>query len=85
MPSDNTTTVHCINNMGSYRSADCDKITKSIWNWATKNRLWLSNAHIPVTLNREADEESRKTDLKIKWKLDRTVFHNMFEYFQYYP
>ena len=28
--SDNTTAVHCINNMGSCSSVDCDKITKSI-------------------------------------------------------
>ena len=28
--SDNTTAVHCINNMGSCRSVDCDKITKSV-------------------------------------------------------
>ena len=29
--SDNTTAVHCINNMGNCGSVDCDKITKSIW------------------------------------------------------
>ena len=28
--SGNTTSVHCINNIGSCRSVDCDKITKSI-------------------------------------------------------
>ena len=60
--SDNTTAVHCINNMGSCRSADWDKITKSIWDWAVKRRLWLTSAHIPGRLNREADEESRKTE-----------------------
>ena len=48
-------------------------------------RLWLSSAHIPGRLNREADEESRKTELRIEWKLNRTIFHNMLEYFQYYP
>ena len=48
-------------------------------------RLWLSSAHIPGRLNREADEESRKTELRIEWQLNRTIFHNMLEYFQYYP
>ena len=42
--------VHCINNMGSCRSTDCDKITKSIWNWAIIRRLWLHSAHIPGRL-----------------------------------
>ena len=81
---DNTTEVHCMNNMGSCRSVDCDKITKSIWDWAIQRRLSLSSSHIPGRLNREADEESRKTELRIEWKLNKTIFHNMLEYFQYY-
>ena len=74
--SDNTTAVHCICYVGSCRYVDCDKITKSIWGWA----------HIPGGLNREADEKSRvkKTELRIEWQLNRTIFHNMVEYFQYY-
>ena len=28
---DNTTAVHCINNMGNCRSGDCGKIPKSTW------------------------------------------------------
>ena len=82
---DNSTPVHCTNNMGSCKSVDCDKITKSIWDWAIKRRLWLSSAHILNRLNRKADEESRKTELRIEWKLYRTIFHNMLEYSQYYP
>ena len=83
--SDNTTVVHYMSNMGSCRSVDCDKSTKSIWDWAIKKRLWLSSAHIRGKLNREADEESRKTGLTVEWKLNKTIFHNMLEYFQYYP
>ena len=71
--SDNTTAVRCINNMGSCRSVDCDKITK-FWDWAIKRRLWLSSAHIPVRLNIEADEESRKTELRTEWKLNRRIY-----------
>ena len=83
--SGNTTSVHCINNIGSCRSGDCDKIAKSIWDWDIQRRLWLSSAHIPGRLNREADEESRKAELRIEWKLNITIFYNMLEYFQYYP
>ena len=77
----NTTSVHCINNIGSCRSVDCDKIAKSIWDWAIKRKLWLFSAHIPGRPNREADEESRKTELRIGCKLNRTIFRNMLEYF----
>ena len=71
--------------MGSCNSVDCGNITKSIWDWAIKRRLRLSSAHIPGRLNREADEESCKTELRIEWQLNRTIFRNMLEYFQYYP
>ena len=57
--------------MGSCRSIDCDKITKSVGNWAIKRTLWLSSEH----------EESRKTELRFEWKLNRTIFHNMLGYF----
>ena len=79
--SDNTTAVHRINNMGSCRSIDCDKITKSIWKWAIKKRLWLSSEYRPVKPNIKVDEESRKTELRFEWKLNRTIFHNMLGYF----
>ena len=70
--------------MGSCRSIDSEKMTKSIWDWAIKKRLWLSSAYIPGRINREADEESRKTELRIKRKLNETIFHNILKYFQYY-
>ena len=70
--------------MGSCRSINCERITKSIWEWAIKRRLWLSSALIPGRLNMEVDEESRKTELTTDWKLKRTIFHNMLEYFQYH-
>ena len=50
--------------MGRSRSIDCDKITKSIWDWAIKRRLWLYSAHIPGRVNIETDEESRKSELR---------------------
>ena len=48
MLSDNTTAVHCINNMESCRSVESYQVTKSTWGWV----------YIPGGLNREADEES---------------------------
>ena len=47
--------------------------------------LWLSSADIPGRLNIEADENSRKTDLRTESKLNRTIFHNVLECLQCYP
>ena len=33
----------------------------------------------------EGDEESRKTELRTERKLNKTIFYNILEYFQYYP
>ena len=74
---ENTTAVHCINNMESCRSTGCNEITKSVCDWDIKRRLWLSSAHISGRLNMEADEEFRKTELKTEWKLNRTIFYNV--------
>ena len=46
--------------MESCKSVDCDKIMKSIWDWAIKRRLWLSSAYIPGRLNNEAEENPEK-------------------------
>lgn len=83
--SDNTTAVQCINNMGSCKSVECDQITKTIWDWGINRNVWLTSAHIPGRLNREADEESRKTELRTEWKLNRKIFNNMLNYFQFFP
>ena len=49
------------------------------------SELLLSTAHIAGRLNRGADGESRKTESRIEWKLNRTNFHNTLECLQYYP
>ena len=42
----------------------------------------LSSAHIPGRLNMETDEESRTTELKAEWKLNRRIFHSTLEYYR---
>ena len=42
------------------------KLRKQFGDWAIKRRLWLTSARTPGRLNREADVESRKTELRIE-------------------
>ena len=51
---DNLTAVHCINNMGSWRSVDCEISLE----WTIKRKLWLSSVHILNTQNKKADQKS---------------------------
>ena len=69
---DNTTAVCCINKMGTSHSDACNDITHAIWSWCVHNNTWISAAHIPGTLNTEADHESRRINTDAEWMLDKT-------------
>ena len=68
---DSTTAVHNINNMGTIKSQICNGIVKDIWNWAMKQGIWLSAAHIPGKQNIIADAESRRNVTSQEWMLNR--------------
>ena len=72
--SDNTATVGAINKMGSSKSSFLDNTVVDIWNWALENNNWLTCSHIAGVLNEEADEESRKQELRTEWMLNREIF-----------
>ena len=56
---DNVTAVSYVNNMWGIKSQTCNDIACRILDFCTKNQLWLSAAHIPGTVNIEADKQSR--------------------------
>ena len=73
--SDNSTSVHGINRIGSSKSVSCNAIVCEIWEWAEKHNVWITAAHIPDKQNVEADKESRRKNEKDKeWMLNREVF-----------
>ena len=83
--SDNTTTVACINKMGTTRSKDCNKVAQDIWNWVIAHGNWLTASHIPGRVNTEADKESRKSLTRTEWKLNPSIFKSVMEHFDWKP
>ncbi|CAB4027168.1 Hypothetical predicted protein [Paramuricea clavata] len=71
---DNTTAVSCINQMGTCHSKDLNCLVISIWEWCIIHSVWLTVAHIPVTENVIADQESRKIRSETEWALDLRTF-----------
>ena len=71
---DNTTAVCAINNMGSCKSLLCDQEVRRIWSWTIERDIFITAAHIPAILNVEADQESRKSDLRTAWTLHESIF-----------
>ena len=85
MLSDNTTAVCAINNMGSCKSLLCDQEVRRIWSWASERDIFIIAAHIPEILNVEADQESRKSELRTEWKLHESIFGYIQKYLDFYP
>ena len=83
--SDNTTAVHCINNMGTCRSLPCHSIVMDIWAWAAQRNNWLTAAHIPGIDNTTADALSRIQETSMEWKLNENIFKNVMEHFNFTP
>lgn len=74
---DNTTAVSYITNMGGIKSIACDKVSKHIWLFCIKNKIWLSCSYIPGKLNTLADHKSRKFNDQLEWKLNQKVFNKL--------
>ena len=71
---DNATAISYVQIMGNMKSQTCNNITCKIWDFCTKNQLWLSAAHILGTVNFEADKQSRVMEDATEWKLYPALF-----------
>ena len=74
---DNVTAISYVNNMGGMKSQTCNNIASRIWDFCNKNRLWVSAAHTPGTVNIEADKQSRVLDDATEWKLNPALFQKI--------
>ena len=64
--SENTTAVHCINNMETCRSLPCHSIVMEICDWALETNNWLTAIHIPGKENIEGDALSRIQETSVE-------------------
>ena len=79
--SDNTTAVSYINAMGGCKSLECNSLAQEIWNWAIAKNIWLSAAHVPGSLNADADRLSRDLNLDLEWMISVQVFKKIVSLF----
>ena len=81
--SDNTTTVHGINNMHSNKSDLCHSIISEIWAWAEDKNIWITASYIPGKENYDADAESRKKQTELEWMLNQKFLQKLFLSFNF--
>ena len=83
--SDNTATVGALNKMGSSKSWGLDHIITQVWQWALDRDIWITASYIPGVLNVEADEESRKSETRTEWMLNRCIFTKILKDLDFVP
>ena len=71
--------------MGTCKSFLCDQEVGRIWSGAIERDIFITAAHIPGILNVEADQESRKSELRTEWKLYGSIFGCIQKYLDIYP
>ena len=82
---DNMTALHCINNMGSCKNVELNKIAKDIWLFAIERKLWLSTEYV-ASENNQADEPSRNVkNMDTEWMLDRKCFLKIIDQLGFKP
>ena len=58
---------------------------RKIRSWAIKKDIFIPVTHILGILNVEADQESRKLELRTEWKLHDSIFGYIQKYLDFYP
>ena len=58
---------------------------RKIRSWAIKKDIFIPVTHILGIRNVEADQESRKLELRTEWKLHDSIFGYIKKYLDFYP
>ena len=82
---DNTTAVHTINNMGTTKSMTCNNVVKQIWEFCLLNDMYVTCTYIPGKENVLADRASRKEYKQGEWMLDKALFQQALNSFDFVP
>ena len=68
--------VACINKMGTSHSAQCNSVTREIWEFCNSRSIWISAVYVPGKENLDADEEYRRGNLDAEWMLNSDILND---------
>ena len=78
---DNTSTMFCINKLGTSRSLSLLRVSEKIFQLAQERKVQLSASHIPGKINAWADALSRQATASVAWILKDSVFQELVQRF----
>jgi hypothetical protein len=73
---DNTTAVSYVNKMGG-RVSILSHLAETLWNWCLQRKISVQAQYLPGTLNRVADQLSRKGAERQDWMLNPEIFYQL--------
>lgn len=71
---DNTTAISYINRAGGVQFPHLSELSRKIWNWCEKRKIWLKASYISSKENVEADRASRISNIDTEWELSQAAF-----------
>ena len=76
---DNVTAVAYINRMGGTHSLLLSQLAKDLWDWCLSHNVLIKAQYLPGVQNVHADRESRVFLDSSDWKLNTTIFDQMYQ------
>ena len=74
---DNTAAVAYVNKMGGLHSKDLCQLALQVWDWCLSRNLTISEEHLPGSMNRLVDKESRTESDSSEWALHSQMFQKL--------
>jgi len=74
---DNTTTISCINRMGSVKYPSFNKVSRKIWDFCESRSIYIFASYITSKGNYIADKESRIQYSDTEWSLSDSCFESI--------
>lgn len=74
---DNTTAISYINRMGGIQFPHLNNITREIWQWCERKKLFIFASYIRSCANTEADKASRFSNMDTEWELHESCFQDI--------
>ncbi|XP_053970336.1 uncharacterized protein LOC128872056 isoform X1 [Hylaeus volcanicus] len=74
---DNTSAISYINRTGGIQYPHLNELTRKLWQWCERRKIWIHASYIPSAQNKKADRASRITNIDTEWELCSSAFENI--------
>lgn len=74
---DNNTAIAYINRAGGVQYPHLSELSRKIWEWCERRKMWLKASYISSAENIDADKASRESNIDGEWELSQFAFRQI--------